>query len=63
MRQLAELRLAVTGLEELTPLLPDGSIDYSGMLVGATFYKEVLNLLDNYAGSFAFLVQLIYEKF
>lgn len=54
LRQLAELRLTVTGLEELTPLLPDGSIDYSGMLVGATFYKEVLNLLDNYAGSFAF---------
>ncbi|WP_186327687.1 discoidin domain-containing protein [Paenibacillus xylanexedens] len=54
LQKLVELRAAVVGLQELTPQLQDGSMDYSHMLAAATFYNETLNLLDNYAGSFAF---------
>lgn len=54
LQKLVDLRAAVVGLQPLTPLLKDGSVDYSNMLVAATFYNETLNLLDNYAGSFAF---------
>ncbi|RPK31233.1 putative Ig domain-containing protein [Paenibacillus xylanexedens] len=54
LQKLVDLRSAVADLRELTPQLQDGSMDYSSMLTAATFYNETLNLLDNYAGSFAF---------
>lgn len=50
-QKLDELKIAVAGLQELTPLLSDGSMDYSNMLVDATFGNGAPLLLDNYAGS------------
>ncbi|XEC94400.1 LamG-like jellyroll fold domain-containing protein [Paenibacillus tarimensis] len=50
---LVDLNSAVHSLKELTPLLKDGSIDYRGMFVSSTFGTQYINLMDNYAGSFA----------
>ncbi|MGF7030817.1 hypothetical protein J2T17_001723 [Paenibacillus mucilaginosus] len=51
-QKLMDLRRAVEGLEELTPLLQDGSMDYTHMLATSTFGDAIPNLLDRYAGSF-----------
>ena len=45
--RLAALDAAVTGLQELTPLLADGSMNYAKMFVSSTFGTGVPNLLDN----------------
>ncbi|MDQ0897847.1 LamG-like jellyroll fold domain-containing protein [Paenibacillus sp. V4I7] len=52
-QKLSDLNNAVEGLQLLTPLLSDGSMDYSNMFVSSTFGTQLPNLLDNYAGSFA----------
>ncbi|MCL6603179.1 MAG: discoidin domain-containing protein [Paenibacillus sp.] len=52
-QQLSDLSSAVQSLQELTPLLKDGSMNYANMFVASTIGNGVPNLLDNYAGSFA----------
>lgn len=51
-QKLAELSVAVSGLQLLTPLLSDGSMNYRDMLVTTTFGNQVPNLLDNSPDSF-----------
>jgi hypothetical protein len=51
-QKLADLNHAVEGLQQLTPLLNDGSMNYANMFVSSTFGTQYPNLLDNYAGSF-----------
>ncbi|OMF44730.1 hypothetical protein BK138_34365 [Paenibacillus rhizosphaerae] len=51
-QKLAELSEAVSGLQLLTPLLSDGSMNYRDMLVSTTFGNQVPNLLDNSPDSF-----------
>lgn len=51
-QKLAELSEAVSGLQLLTPLLSDGSMNYRDMLVTTTFGNQVPNLLDNSPDSF-----------
>jgi len=51
-QKLATLRSAVAGLQLLTPVISDGSIDYTHMLVASTFGDQVPNALDNNPGSF-----------
>ncbi|CAN7363274.1 discoidin domain-containing protein [Pseudoduganella sp. LjRoot289] len=45
-QKLAALSAAVTGLQELTPLMPDGSMNYVNMFVSSTFGTNVPKLLD-----------------
>ncbi|MBU5595498.1 FIVAR domain-containing protein [Amphibacillus sp. MSJ-3] len=52
-QKLEDLNQAVEGLQKLTPLLQDGSIDYSRMLVSSTFGDQLINLLDGKPDSFA----------
>ncbi|MBO1515313.1 LamG-like jellyroll fold domain-containing protein [Metabacillus bambusae] len=52
-QKLEELNIAVQNLLELTPLLEDGSMDYSHMFVSSTFGNQLPNLLDGAPDSFA----------
>jgi large repetitive protein len=52
-QKLATLRSAVAGLQQLTPLLSDGSVNYVNMFVSSTFGTSVPNLLDNNPDTFA----------
>jgi large repetitive protein len=52
-QKLTTLRNAVTGLQQLTPLLSDGSVNYLNMFVSSTFGTQVSNLLDGTPDSFA----------
>jgi hypothetical protein len=47
MQKLAALNDAVKGLQELTPLLSDGSMNYSNMFVSSTFGTAIPNALDS----------------
>ncbi|MRV70314.1 hypothetical protein GJ700_01080 [Duganella sp. FT92W] len=49
LQKLATLDAAVKGLQELTPLLADGSVNYVNMFVSSTFGTAVPRLLDNTA--------------
>jgi hypothetical protein len=51
-QKLAALNAAVVGLQELTPLLNDGSVNYANMFVASTFGTSVPNALDNNPDSF-----------
>ncbi|WP_245600090.1 discoidin domain-containing protein [Paenibacillus harenae] len=51
-QKLFDLNHAVQSLQELTPLLTDGSVNYRDMLVSSTFGNAVPNLLDRTADSF-----------
>ena len=51
-QKLTALSSAVAGLRQLTPLLSDGSIDYTNMLVTSTFGTEVPKALDNSPDTF-----------
>ena len=51
-QKLAGLNSAVEGLQELTPSLNDGSMNYANMFVSSTFGTAVPNLLDNTPDSF-----------
>jgi hypothetical protein len=51
-QKLTALSSAVAGLRQLTPLLADGSIDYTNMLATSTFGNEVPKALDNSPDSF-----------
>ena len=52
-QKLTTLRSAVAGLQQLTPLLSDGSVNYLNMFVTSTFGTSVPNLLDSNPDSFA----------
>ncbi|MGM0876529.1 MAG: LamG-like jellyroll fold domain-containing protein [Bacillota bacterium] len=52
-QKLEDLNNAVQNLQELTPLLEDGSMDYSHMFVSSTFGNQLSNLLDGAPDSFA----------
>ncbi len=52
-QMLASLTAAVQGLKPLTPLLSDGSMDYSRMFVSSTFTTYVPRLLDDDANTCA----------
>jgi large repetitive protein len=52
-QKLATLRAAAAGLQQLTPLLADGSVNYLNMFVSSTFGNAVPNLLDSNPDSFA----------
>ena len=51
-QKLVVLSDAVQGLQLLTPLLSDGSMNYLNMFASSTFGNAVPNLLDNGNGSF-----------
>jgi len=51
-QKLATLKTAVAGLQLLTPVISDGSLDYTNMLVSSTFGSQVPNALDNNPDSF-----------
>jgi hypothetical protein len=51
-QKLASLRSAVDGLQLLTPVISDGSMNYTKMLVASTFGDQVPNALDNNPSSF-----------
>ncbi|MFL6635868.1 MAG: discoidin domain-containing protein [Massilia sp.] len=51
-QKLGALQTALKGLSELTPLLADGSINYSNMFVSSTFGTQVPNALDGTPDSF-----------
>ena len=51
-QKLAALRSAVEGLQLLTPVIGDGSLNYAKMLVASTFGDQVPNALDNNPSSF-----------
>ena len=53
-QKLATLRTAVEGLQLLTPLIADGSMDYTKMLVASTFNTSVAAALDGNPGSFVY---------
>ncbi|MDO3411930.1 putative Ig domain-containing protein [Saccharibacillus sp. CPCC 101409] len=52
--KLAELRQAAEELRQLTPLLPDGSMDYSDLVASSTVGSELPKLLDGAPDTFAF---------
>lgn len=52
-QKLLDLNSAVQGLQLLTPLLSDGSMNYTNLLASSTFGTQVYNLVDNSADSFA----------
>jgi hypothetical protein len=52
-RQLFQLDSAVRGLQLLTPLMEDGSMDYVNMGVTSTFGSQIASLVDNAPDSFA----------
>ena len=52
-QKLSDLNNAAQGLQLLTPLLSDGSMNYANMFASSTFGTQLPMLLDNYAGSFA----------
>ncbi|WP_197089581.1 LamG-like jellyroll fold domain-containing protein [Bacillus sp. SA1-12] len=52
-QKLEDLNKAVQNLKELTPLLEDGSMDYSHMFVSSTFGNQIVNLLDRDNYTFA----------
>ena len=51
--KLEELNKTVENLEEMTPLLDDGSMDYSHMFESSTFGDQLMNLLDGMPDTFA----------
>jgi hypothetical protein len=51
-QKLSGLNSAVQGLQQLTPLISDGSMDYTNMFVSSTFGTAIPNLLDNSPDSF-----------
>ncbi|MES2351468.1 MAG: discoidin domain-containing protein [Pseudomonadota bacterium] len=51
-QKLATLQSAVTGLQLLTPVISDGSMNYTNMLASSTFGTQVANALDNNPDSF-----------
>lgn len=51
-QKLASLNTAVVGLQQLTPLMGDGSMDYTNMFLTSTFGTAVPNALDNSPDSF-----------
>jgi hypothetical protein len=51
-QKLATLRTSVDGLQLLTSVISDGSLDYTSMLVTSTFGTQVANALDNNPDSF-----------
>lgn len=51
-QKLFDLNLAVQSLKELTPLMKDGSVNFTNMFVSSTFGNAVPNLLDNTNDSF-----------
>ncbi|MGG1517328.1 S-layer homology domain-containing protein [Paenibacillus oryzisoli] len=52
-QELADLNSAVQGLQLLTPLMADGSMDYMKMGVTSTFATEIAKLADGAPDSFA----------
>jgi large repetitive protein len=50
---------AVAGLQMLTPLIADGSMDYSKMLATSTFGTSVPNALDNSPDTFVVYTQAV----
>jgi hypothetical protein len=56
-QKLAFLYGAVEGLQQLTPHLSDGSMDYSNMFVSSTFGTALPNLMDNTPDSFVCFCQ------
>jgi len=57
--RLNALGAAATGLRKLTPLIGDGSMDYSGMLAASTFGSSVPNALDGQADTFVVYTQAV----
>ncbi|WP_082548038.1 discoidin domain-containing protein [Massilia sp. Root335] len=53
-QKLATLRTATAGLQLLTPVIYDGSLDYTNMLVASTFNTSVAAALDNNTSSFVY---------
>lgn len=51
-QKLATLKTAVAGLQLLTPVIGDGSINYTTMLASSTFGTQVPNALDSNPDSF-----------
>jgi hypothetical protein len=51
-QKLAALNTAVMGLQQLTPLMSDGSMNYANMFVTSTFGTQVPNALDGTPDSF-----------
>lgn len=51
-QKLFDLNSAVQSLQELTPLMNDGSVNYTNMFVGSTYGNAVPNLLDGTNDSF-----------
>ncbi|UQZ35537.1 hypothetical protein C2I18_19630 [Paenibacillus sp. PK3_47] len=51
--KLAELNDAAQGLQELTPLMEDGSMRYFDIVASSTFGIQIGNLVDNAPDSFA----------
>jgi hypothetical protein len=51
-QKLDTLRTAVAGLQLMTPVISDGSMNYAKMLVASTFGDQVPNALDNNPDSF-----------
>lgn len=51
-QKLTALSSAVAGLQQLTPLLADGSMDYTNMFVSSTFGTEVPKAIDNSPDTF-----------
>ncbi len=58
-QKLATLNNAVASLKKLTPLMSDGSVDYSGMLVSSTFGTAIPQALDNNPDSFVGYYQAV----
>lgn len=56
-QKLAALNTAVTGLQELTPLMNDGSMNYSNMFVSSTFSTSIPNALDGTPDTFVVYTQ------
>lgn len=52
-QKLVNLNKAVQKLQKLTPLLEDGSMDYSHMFASSTFGDQLVNLLDGRPDTFA----------
>ena len=50
-QKLDTLKSAVAGLEEMNPLLSDGSLNFTKMFVASDFGKDVANLVDNFSWS------------
>jgi len=51
-QKLATLRSAVAGLQQMSPVIGDGSLNYKNMLASSTFGSQVPNALDNTPDSF-----------